>query len=63
MDWLKKIRKEKNLKAKDVAQSLGISKSSYSQIETGRRRPNVDRAKQIGKFLEFNWTRFYEDEN
>ena len=36
---LKEVRKERNLKQKDVAKMLGISAQSYNQYETGKRKP------------------------
>lgn len=62
--WLAEIRNEKGLSQAKAAELAGLSQSYYASIETGARgKPlNVDVAKQIAMVLEFNWTRFFEDE-
>jgi len=39
---LKSIRESLNLRQKDFANRLGISAASYSEIETGKYRPNYE---------------------
>ncbi|UHA73769.1 helix-turn-helix transcriptional regulator [Paenibacillus sp. 481] len=46
---------------KEVAALSGINRSSYSNIETGRRTPSVIVAQRIGQALGFKWQRFYEE--
>ncbi|UHA73763.1 helix-turn-helix transcriptional regulator [Paenibacillus sp. 481] len=46
---------------KEVAVLSGINRSSYSNIETGRRDPSVSVAKRIGQVLTFDWKRFFEE--
>ena len=36
--------KQNNLKAKDVAERLGISKTTYSLIKNGKRNPSIELA-------------------
>lgn len=36
---LKEVRKERNLKQKDIAEKLGVSAQSYNQYEQGKRKP------------------------
>lgn len=62
-EWLVKARKELNLTQAEVAKFAGISRSAYSNIETGNRDPSVYVAKKIGKCLGFDWTLFYENEH
>lgn len=62
MDWLKEIRLEKGKTQEQVASEVGgITRTAYTNIETGERRPSVEVAKRIAGVLGFDWTRFYED--
>ncbi len=61
-EWLYKARKNKNLTMAEVAARSNISESYYSMIESGNRDVPVHTAKKIAKVLEFNWTKFYEDD-
>lgn len=58
---LKKLRMQKDVTMRQVADVAGISESMYSLIESGKRRPSPDVAKRIGSFLGFEWTRFFDD--
>lgn len=58
--WLKDMRG--NRSQADVATQCKMSQQMYSLIETGEREPTVKIAKAIAKALDFNWTKFYEDE-
>ena len=44
---LGKIRRDKMIKAEIVARHLGISTTTYSQIETGRRSASYERVTAI----------------
>ena len=48
---LKAARKEKNLSQKEVAEAIGVAKSTYSLYESGKREPNVKTIKKIADFL------------
>lgn len=48
---LRKIRESKRLTQTEVAISLGIGKSTYSQYESGKREPNLDTLKAIADLL------------
>ncbi len=48
---LKKLREEKNLTTKDMANILGISQGYYSMLENGTRRLYYDIAKKIAKIF------------
>lgn len=62
MDWLKEIRLEKGKTQEQVASEAGgITRTAYTNIETGERRPSVEVAKRIAGVLGFEWTRFFED--
>lgn len=59
---LREIRKKKYKKAVEVARLLGVSRGRYCHIETGRRKPTIEQAKTLGKLLEFEWWKLFEDE-
>lgn len=59
-EWLKAIRLSKGIRVEVIAESTGITKSYYSMIEAGNRRPSVKLAKGLGSLLDFEWTRFFE---
>lgn len=56
---LKQLREDKNMRQYDLAQEAGISRSYYTMIENGKKRPSPKVAKRIAKILEFDWTIFY----
>lgn len=60
--WLYEARKNKSLTMAEVAARSSISESYYSMIESGNRNVPVHTAKKIAKTLDFNWTKFYEDD-
>ena len=47
-EYLKKVRTEAGISQKELAQKIGIKQSTYSQYETGRRRPKLD---TLGKIM------------
>lgn len=57
--WLIALRKDRT--QQEVADSAGITRSSYAHIETGRRDPSVATAKRIASALNFEWTLFFKD--
>lgn len=46
-----KLRKQNNLKAKDLAKMVGIDQSYLSQIENGKRSPSLDVVQRVAKAL------------
>lgn len=48
---LKMAREQKNLTQKEVADSIGVAKSTYSLYESGEREPNVQTIKKIADTL------------
>lgn len=61
-DWLEEYRKDKGFTHEDVATECGITRQYYSLIENGNRDVPVHTAKKIAKTLDFEWTRFFEEE-
>ncbi|UHA74560.1 helix-turn-helix transcriptional regulator [Paenibacillus sp. 481] len=59
--WL--IHYRGSMTQKEVAALSMIERSSYSNIERGRRDPSVQVAKRIGQVLGCDWKLFYEDIN
>ena len=48
---LKAARLQKKLSQKDVAEAIGVAKSTYSLYESGKREPNVKTIKKIADVL------------
>lgn len=49
---LRKIRKAKNLMAKEVAAAVDLSQSALSQIETGNVGPSIETMVAVADFLD-----------
>ena len=60
--WLKDRRVQLGLTTYRAAALSGISQGHYSMIENGSRGVRIQTAKRIAKALDFEWTRFYEEE-
>ena len=48
------LRKQKNLTQQELADMLGISRTSYSNYETGRRKPEIELLIRLSAFYEIN---------
>ena len=48
---LKCAREKKGLSQKEVAEGIGVAKSTYSLYESGNREPNVQTIKKIADLL------------
>ena len=48
---LRAAREHKNMSQKEVADSIGVAKSTYSLYESGNREPNVQTIKKIADTL------------
>ncbi|MEA4804795.1 helix-turn-helix transcriptional regulator [Acetobacterium wieringae] len=48
---IKKLRKEKNISQKKMAELLGLAHSTYSNYENDLREPNLDVLKKVCKIL------------
>lgn len=49
---LKEARLKKGSSQKDVAENIGVAKSTYSLYESGNREPNVETIKKIADYLD-----------
>lgn len=59
--WLKEKRLSKKYSQYCVANKAGISRSYYTHIENGTKTPTVGVAKSLGKVLDFDWTKIFDD--
>jgi putative transcriptional regulator len=57
---LKEKREEKGFTQQQLADEVGVWRSTIAMIETGINKPSVPLAQKIGLILEFNWTEFFE---
>ncbi|OKP91376.1 helix-turn-helix domain-containing protein [Paenibacillus sp. P32E] len=51
-DRVKYAREKKNLSQKEVAEKIGMSQQGYSNIETGKREPNLETLRILRHILE-----------
>lgn len=49
---LRTIRESKNFSQKEIAEKIGVAKSTYSLYESGNREPNVETIKKIADVLD-----------
>lgn len=61
-DWLKRIRKEKELTQENVASKAFINRAFYAQIENGSRNPSFEVARNIASILGISPSVFYTNE-
>ena len=50
-DRIKKLRKEKKLSQRELAKKINLSPSTIAMYETGQRKPDTDKLKQIADFF------------
>ncbi len=60
MSELKHYRTKKGHTQSYIAHLCKISRASYANIESGRRRPSPEVAQRIANVLGFDWTEFYQ---
>lgn len=48
---LKEARLKSGISQKDLAENIGVAKSTYSLYESGKREPNLDTIKKIASSL------------
>lgn len=51
-DVLKKLRLDNNLKQKDVAEGIGVTRALITQYESGMRQPSIEMLKKIADFYD-----------
>lgn len=57
---LKEIRQKKGLTQKQLADKVGVSRTTITLIENGTNRPSVKVAKKLGEVLKVKWAIFFE---
>ncbi|MGF7429616.1 helix-turn-helix transcriptional regulator [Thermoanaerobacterium thermosaccharolyticum] len=62
MILMREKRKKQNLTQKQLANIIGVDRSTITKIENGS-RPSVVNAKKIAQVLGFSWVEFFKDEN
>ena len=60
-DNIHKYRKIRNLTQKELGETIGISNTYLSDIETGRTNPSIKTLKKIAKGLEINYMELLKD--
>lgn len=45
------LRKQKNVRQKDIAQALNISSASYNMYEKGKREPNIEMLRKMADYF------------
>lgn len=59
--WLSKLRIDKGITYKVLAEKIGVSQQYIYYLEIGERTPSIKIAKKLGSILNFEWTKFYEE--
>ncbi len=59
--WLITCRLNHGFTRSELAKILQISQPAYMAYEIGTRTPRPTKAKMLGRILNFDWTRFYEE--
>lgn len=60
---IKKLREEKGVTQKELANYCGIKRNTITMIERGVNRPSVKLAQKIGAFFDVPWYKLYENED
>lgn len=60
--WLRNERMSRNVTQTALASQVGISRTMITEIENGKANPSVAVAKRIAAVLDFDWTKFFEDD-
>lgn len=53
------MRNVQGFTQQEVADAVGVERSTYAMYESGRRNPHVENAQRIALFLKFDWTIFF----
>lgn len=60
-EWMKEIRKDKEMNVREIAETLGISHQHYSKIENGYRNPSIELSASMAEFFGVPIERLLED--
>lgn len=59
---IKKLRKSYNYTQKEVADKLGVDRSTYAYYESGRIRPDIDTIRKLSDIFKVHYTQILESE-
>lgn len=60
--WLIQARYDSGKSFKELAKETGVSQQAITNWEVGKRRPRPEIAKRYAQILNFDWTKFYEND-
>lgn len=60
LNWLVDKRSNKGLTQEELADAIGMKRTTYASIEQGYRRASVTNAKIIADYFGFEWPIFFE---
>ena len=60
---VREMRKIKGISQEELAKALGVTRQCISMIETAKNNLQVERAMEIAKVLDCDWTIFFEDKS
>lgn len=61
-EWLRKIRKNKDMTQSEFSEFINVPVTTYASWEQGVRNPSIDKAKEVSKILDIDWTIFFENQ-
>lgn len=60
--WLIELRNKSKLTQEEVAERVGIARTTYAMYEQGQRTPKVPTILKIADALDFEWQLFFEEQ-
>lgn len=59
--WLIQARQDSNKTYPQLSKEIGVTSQAIYYWEVGARTPSPRKAKKVGKVLNIDWTKFYDD--
>lgn len=60
MNRLRVVRESRGLSQKELAEATGLTATTISRYETGKRKLTVEVAQQLAKVLDMDWVCLFE---